>query len=281
MVDLTGSVAIVTGAGRGLGRAYALALAGAGSRVVVNDVGCAGDGSGTDPAVAEAVAAEIRAAGGEAISETTAVGTVEAGMAIVSRAVAAFGQLDVLVTNAGVSASHPFADFPPAAFDAIVRVHLGGTFGCAQAAFAQMVAQGRGGRIITVTSGAALDTAYPGTAAYAAAKGAIVALTRVIALEGAAHGITCNAIAPVARTRMSEAFLAGRPASFDPGRVAPLVVYLASAASRAVTGEVFRMPDDGLAVARVVTAEPILPAGEAWSAAEIAARIAEIRGRDR
>src|SRR5262249_10169790 len=119
MIDLAGRVAVVTGAGRGLGRAYALALAGAGARVVVNDVGCAADGSGTDPAVAEAVAAEIQAVGGAAVADTTAVGTAEAGTAIVSRAVAAFGRLDVLVSNAGVSASHPFADFPPGAFDAI------------------------------------------------------------------------------------------------------------------------------------------------------------------
>jgi NAD(P)-dependent dehydrogenase (short-subunit alcohol dehydrogenase family) len=281
MIDLAGCVAVVTGAGRGLGRAYALALAGAGARVVVNDVGCASDGSGTDPDIAEAVAAEIIAAGGAAVADATAVGTAEAGAAIVSRAVAAFGRLDVLVTNAGVSESHPFADFPAAPFDAVVRVHLGGTFGCARAAFAQMVAQGRGGRIITVASGAALDTAYPGTAAYAAAKGAIVALTRVIAVEGAAHGITCNAVAPVACTRMSEGFLAGRSAGFDPARVAPLVVYLASAASSTVTGEVFRMPDAGLAVARVTTSERVLPARDAWSADEIAARIGEILGRGR
>jgi len=281
MIDLADRVAVVTGAGRGLGRAYALALAAAGARVVVNDVGCAGDGSGTDPAVAEAVAAEIRSAGGAAVADATAVGTAEAGATIVARAVAAFGQLDVLVTNAGLSASHPFGDFPPAAFDAVVRVHLGGTFGCARAGFAQMVAQGRGGRIITITSGAGLDTAYPGTAAYAAAKGAIVALTRVIASEGAAHGITCNAVAPVARTRMSEAFLSGQSGGFDPARVAPLVVYLASAASSAVTGEVFRMPDAGIAVARMVTSERVLPAGDAWSAGEIAARIGEICGCSR
>jgi NAD(P)-dependent dehydrogenase (short-subunit alcohol dehydrogenase family) len=276
MPALAGRVAIVTGGGRGLGRAHALALAAAGARVVVNDVGCDVRGTGADPGIARAVAAEIRAAGGGAIASEDPVGTVAAGEALVRSALDAFGRLDVLVNNAGITGSHPLAELPAEEWDRVLRVHLTGTFACARAAFGAMRAAGRGGRIINTTSGAALDRAYPGTAAYAAAKGGIVALTRVIAAEGAPHRITCNAIAPVARTRMSAAFLADDLDADDPAAIGPLMVYLASDASAEVSGEVFRFRRGHIAVARHATGAGAAPAGARWTVDEIARRIGEI-----
>jgi NAD(P)-dependent dehydrogenase (short-subunit alcohol dehydrogenase family) len=280
MPALAGRVAIVTGAGRGLGRAHARALAAAGARVVVNDVGCDVRGSGADPGVAHAVVAEIRRAGGDAIANEEAVGTVASGEAIVRSALDAFGRLDVLVNNAGITASHPLAELPGEDWERVLRVHLTGTFTCARAAFAAMRATGRGGRIINTTSGAALDQAYPGTAAYAAAKGGIIALTRVIAVEGAPHRITCNAIAPLARTRMSAAFLADDPEVLDPAAIGPLVVYLASDASAPISGEVFRFRRGRIAVARHTIGAGAAPAGAYWTVGEIARRIGEILCRD-
>ena len=280
MSALDGRVAIVTGGGRGLGRAHALALAEAGARVVVNDIGCDVHGRGADPGVASAVVSEIRGAGGEAIASEDPVGTVAAGEAIVRRALDAFGRLDVLVNNAGITASHPLEDFSAGDWDRVLQVHLTGTFACARAAFGAMRAAGRGGRIINTTSGAALDQAYPGTAAYAAAKGGIVSLTRVIAAEGVPHGITCNAIAPLARTRMSEEFLADDPEALDPAAIGPLIVYLASDASAGVTGEVLRFRRGQLAVTRLTTSPGVAPAGTRWTVDDVAQRIREILRRD-
>jgi len=275
-VSLAGRVVIVTGAGRGLGRAYARALAAAGAAVLVNDVGCDVAGRGQDPAVARAVVEDIRAAGGTAAASTEPVGTPASAERIVGAAVEQLGAVDAIVNNAGISVTSPFAELSADDWERVRRVHLDGTFACAQAAFVAMRAAGRGGRIVNVTSGAALDRAYPGTAAYSAAKGGVVALTRVIAAEGAAHGITCNAVAPLARTRMSAAFLAADADELAPDGPAPLVVYLASAASAAVNGEVFRFRRGRIAVARERSSIDVAPAGERWSADEIAGRIDEI-----
>jgi NAD(P)-dependent dehydrogenase (short-subunit alcohol dehydrogenase family) len=280
MLALAGRVAIVTGAGRGLGRAHALALAAAGARVVVNDVGCDVHGGGGDPTVARGMVEEIRRAGGDAIASDEPVGTVAAGEVLVRTALDAFGRLDVLVNNAGITVSGPLTELAPDDWDRVLRVHLTGTFACARAAFHAMRAAGRGGRIINTTSGAALDRAYPGTAAYAAAKGGVVALTRVVAAEGAAHGITCNAIAPLARTRMSAAFLGDDVADHDPGAIGPLVVYLASEASAAVTGEVFRFRDGRIGVVRPTNGTGVASREPRWTVDEIVRRIDEILERD-
>jgi len=273
---LAGRVAVVTGAGRGLGRAYALALAAAGAHVVVNDVGCDVSGSGRDAAPAAGVVAEIAAAGGIALANTDPVGTIASADALVRATLDAFGRVDVLVNNAGISVSHPLPDFPADDWERVLRVNLSGTFACARAAFAAMRAGGGGGRIVNVTSGAGLDAAYPGTAAYAAAKGGVASLTRVIAAEGAPYGITCNAVAPLARTRMSAAFLAGDDADLDPDAVAPLVVFLASDAAGAVSGEVFRCRRGRIALERRGSAAGVAPAGARWTVDEIARRLAEI-----
>jgi len=277
-LSLAGRVVIVTGAGRGLGRAYARALAAAGAAVLVNDVGCDVAGRGEDPGVARTVVDEIRAAGGSAAASTEPVGTPGSAERIVRTAVDQLGAVDAIVNNAGISVTAPFAELSAADWERVRRVHLDGTFACAQAAFAAMREAGRGGRIINVTSGAALDRAYAGTAAYAAAKGGVIALTRVIASEGAAHGITCNAVAPLARTRMSAAFLAGDADDLAPDGLAPLVVYLASAASAAVNGEVFRFRRGRIAVARERSSVDVAPAGARWTADEIGRRIDEILG---
>jgi NAD(P)-dependent dehydrogenase (short-subunit alcohol dehydrogenase family) len=274
MQPLVGRVAIVTGAGRGLGRAHARALAAAGARVVVNDVGCGLDGRGVAAGVAAAVVAEIRTAGGEATPSVEPVGTVAAGEAIVRTALETFGRLDVLVNNAGITESHPLEAFPEDAWARILGVHLTGTFACARAAFAAMRAAGRGGRILNTTSGAGLDHVYPGTAAYAAAKAGVAMLTRVIAAEGASHGITCNAVAPLARTRMSAAFLRDEePAGLDPAALAPLVVYLASEASAGVSGTVFTFREGRIGIVRSERSETIAPRGATWTIDELRAQL--------
>ncbi len=246
----------------------------------MKDVGCDVHGGGGDPTVARGVVDEIRRAGGDAIASDGPVGTVAAGEVLVRSALDAFGRLDVLVNNAGITVSGPLTELAPDDWDRVLRVHLTGTFACARAAFRAMRAAGRGGRIVNTTSGAALDRAYPGTAAYAAAKGGVVALTRVVAAEGAAHGITCNAIAPLARTRMSAAFLADDAADHDPEAVGPLVVYLASAASAAVTGEVFRFRDGRIGVVRPTSGTGVASRGPRWTVDEIVRRIDEILERD-
>jgi len=274
MQPLVGRVAIVTGAGRGLGRAHARALAAAGARVVVNDVGCGLDGRGVAAGVAAAVVEEIRAAGGEATPSVEPVGTVAAGEAIVRTALETFGRLDVLVNNAGITESHPLEAFPEDAWARILSVHLTGTFACARAAFAAMRAAGRGGRIVNTTSGAGLDHVYPGTAAYAAAKAGVAMLTRVIAAEGASHGITCNAVAPLARTRMSAAFLRDEePAGLDPAALGPLVVYLASEASAGVSGTVFTFREGRIGIVRGERSETIAPRGATWTIDELRAQL--------
>jgi NAD(P)-dependent dehydrogenase (short-subunit alcohol dehydrogenase family) len=276
---LAGRVAIVTGAGRGLGRAYARALAAAGAHVLVNDVGCDVDGSGAAPEVASAVVDEIRAAGGTAAASAERVGTAAAGEAIIRAAIDRFGRLDAIVNNAGISVSRPFAEFPPDDWERVLRVHLDGTFACARAAFAAMRAAGHGDSIVNVTSGAGLDQAYPGTAAYAAAKGGVVSLTRVIAAEGAPYGITCNAVAPLARTRMSAAFLADDAddaADLAPEALAPLLVHLASPASAGVNGEVFRFRRGRIGVVRQVGSAGVASASGRWTVEEIGRRMDDI-----
>jgi NAD(P)-dependent dehydrogenase (short-subunit alcohol dehydrogenase family) len=194
----------------------------------------------------------------------------------VRAAVEQLGAVDAIVNNAGISVTSPFPSSPRPTGNAFAASISTARSRARRAAFVVMRAAGRGGRIVNVTSGAALDRAYPGTAAYAAAKGGVVALTRVIAAEGAAHGITCNAVAPLARTRMSAAFLAGDADDLEPDGLAPLVVYLASAASATVSGAVFCFRRGRIALARERSSIDVAPAGERWTADEIARRIDEI-----
>jgi NAD(P)-dependent dehydrogenase (short-subunit alcohol dehydrogenase family) len=199
-----GRVAVVTGAGRNLGRAYALLLASRGAAVVVNDLGVAisdTDGAGEAPAEnpAHAVVAEIQAAGGQAVASTESVATEAGGAAIVGAALDAFGRIDVLINNAGVVRSAPFEDYADELLWPVLESQIGGHFHVTRPAWRAMRAQGYG-RVLNLASGAGL-WGVPGMTGYSAAKMAIVGLTRALAQEGAAHGIAVNVIAPCAKTR--------------------------------------------------------------------------------
>lgn len=243
-ISLAGRVAVVTGAGRGLGRAHALHLGRLGARVVVNDVG----GDGPMAPDAEAVVREIRAAGGDAIASTTSIATPEGGRAVVEAAVERFGAVDVVVNNAGVLRNANFEDLTVAQIDEVLDVHLRGAFWVTQPAFEAMRDQGRG-RIVFTSSSAALF-GMGGLANYAAAKGGLYGLTRALAVEGAELGIRANAILPYGNApwRGAAAHASRGKSAFahhdvlgprlDPAGVAPLVAYLCSDAC-AVTGEVY------------------------------------------
>jgi NAD(P)-dependent dehydrogenase (short-subunit alcohol dehydrogenase family) len=245
-------VAIVTGAGSGLGRAYAFALAAQGMRIVVNDAGVALDGAGGGAGPAETVVEEIRARGGEAVANTGSVARSADVAALFDQAMDQFQRVDLVVNNAGIVRGAPVHQMSDDDWDAVVGVHLRGTFACCRAALARMRRTG-GGRIINVVSGAAFGTPYPGTANYAAAKGGIISLTRVVAAEGAADGIACNAIAPIAQTRMSAQFLADdTDPRLAPERVARFVVFLAGAPV-SLTGHVFRVVRGEVSIVRFGT----------------------------
>ena len=230
-ISLEGKVAVVTGAGRGLGRAYVELLAERGARVVVNDLGTDVSGFGEDPTVAEQVADLIRSRGGEAIRNDSDVSTPEGGSALIARTIEHFGRIDLLVNNAGICGSQLFEDAALEDFDQYWRVHLGGPVNTVKAAWPHMVAQ-RYGRIILTTSVVGLF-GMRGQATYAAAKNAVVGLMRILAIEGAEHGILVNTISPVGYTRMHPA--AGSRVSEADGKaatpveaVAPAIVWLAS-----------------------------------------------------
>jgi NAD(P)-dependent dehydrogenase (short-subunit alcohol dehydrogenase family) len=230
-----GRVAIVTGAGGGLGREHALLLASRGASVVVNDLGGAVDGTGSSAAPAEQVVAEIRSAGGIAVADANSVATPEGGEAIVRAALDAFGGVDILVNNAGVLRDRTFSKMDADTWDAVIAVHLGGAMCVTLPAWRHMRERGYG-RIVTTTSNSGLFGNF-GQSAYGAAKMGLVGLTRVLAQEGARDGITVNAVAPMARTRMTEQLLGRLADRLDPALVSPVVAFLAHEECT-VTGEV-------------------------------------------
>jgi NAD(P)-dependent dehydrogenase (short-subunit alcohol dehydrogenase family) len=223
-LDFDGRVAIVTGAGGGLGREHAKLLASRGARVVVNDVGGAIDGTGTNATPGEETVAAIVAAGGEAVGDTNSVATPEGGEAIVQTALDAFGQVDIIVNNAGILRDKAFHNMPDDLVQAVLDVHLRGAFNVVRPAWPRMREQ-QFGRVINTTSNAGLLGNF-GQANYAAAKSGLVGLTNVLAIEGARYGIKVNAIAPIARTRMTEELFAS-VSELDPKQVSPVVVFLA------------------------------------------------------
>jgi NAD(P)-dependent dehydrogenase (short-subunit alcohol dehydrogenase family) len=230
-ISLEGKVAVVTGAGRGLGRAYVELLAERGARVVVNDLGTDVSGFGKDATVAEQVADLIRSRGGEAIANDSDVSTPEGASDLIAKTIEHFERIDLLVNNAGICGSQPFEDATLEDFDHYWRVHLGGTVNTAEAAWPYMVKQ-RHGKIILTTSVVGLF-GMRGQATYAAAKGAVVGLMRVLAIEGAEHGILVNTISPVGYTRMhpaagSRTAEADGKAALPVEAVAPAIVWLAS-----------------------------------------------------
>jgi NAD(P)-dependent dehydrogenase (short-subunit alcohol dehydrogenase family) len=231
-----GKVAIITGAGGGLGKQHALLLASRGALVVVNDLGGAVDGTGADVGAAQLVVDEIAAAGGEAIADANSVATPEGGAAIVQTAIDAFGRIDIVVNNAGILRDKSFANMNADLLDPVIDVHLRGAFHVTQPAWHHMREQNYG-RVISTSSSSGLFGNF-GQANYGAAKMGLVGFTRVLAVEGAKYGITANAIAPLALTRMTEPLLGPLGAKVAPERVSPLVAYLAHESCEA-TGRVF------------------------------------------
>ncbi len=232
-----GKVAIVTGAGRGLGKQHALLLGSRGARVVVNDTGGSLDGEGTDATVAEAVAQEIRDAAGEAVADTHSVSTAEGGEAIVQAALEAFDGLDIVVNNAGILRDKTIQNMTPDSLGPVLDVHLKGAFHVTRPAWIKMREQ-RYGRIVNTSSNSGILGNF-GQANYGAAKMGLVGLTRVLAAEGARYNIKVNAIAPLARTRMTEGLLGeALGPQVDPELVAPVVAWLAHD-DVPVSGEVF------------------------------------------
>jgi len=228
---LDGKVAIVTGAGNGIGRSHALLFAKEGAKVLVNDLGGPRDGSAaaSDSSAAEKVVAEIKAAGGQAAANHDNVATTEGAAGIVKSAVDAFGRVDIVVNKAGILRDKTFLKMEEPNFDAVIAVHLKGTFNVSQAVVKQMVSQGEGGRVVNTTSVSGMMGNF-GQANYAAAKAGIYGLTRTMSIELQKHKITVNALAPIAKTRMTEdlpMFQHGRDA-LTPDHIAPAALFLAS-----------------------------------------------------
>ncbi|ROO85805.1 NAD(P)-dependent dehydrogenase (short-subunit alcohol dehydrogenase family) [Actinocorallia herbida] len=214
-IDFTGRVAVVTGAGGGIGRAHALLLAARGASVVVADVGGA-----------EEVVAEIEKAGGSAVAATASIATAEGGASVVAAALAAFGRLDVVLHNAGILRDASFAKMAEADVADVMAVHLDGAFHVLRPAWPVMRAQNYG-RVLLTTSASGLFGTF-GQANYAAAKAGLVGLMNVLAVEGARHGIQVNALSPTAATRMTEGLLGDLADRFDPAHIAPVAAYLVS-----------------------------------------------------
>jgi len=245
-----GRVAIVTGAGGGLGRGHAIELARRGAAVVVNDLGGSVDGQGQSESAAQRVVDEILAFGGQAVANYSSVATPEGGADIVRAAVESFGRVDVLVNNAGILRDKAFHHMDAAMIDTVLDVHLKGALYVSQHAFSFMRAQGYG-RIVNTSSGSGLFGNF-GQANYGAAKAGLVGLVRVLALEGEGHGIRTNAIAPLAATRMTANLLGDLAEKVTPESVSPVVAYLAHE-SCAVNGNFYSVA--GGRVARIFIAE--------------------------
>jgi len=267
-----GRVAVVTGAGRGIGRAYAHLLADRGAAVVVNDLGGSMGGDGADAGPAAAVVAEITAGGGTALADTHDVATVDGAEALVARAVDDLGGIDVLVNNAGIMRWAALPDADAAHLDAHLAVHVAGSFNTARAAWPHMVAQEYGRVVMTTSSGM---FGLPGNLAYATAKGGVVGMMRSLATAGAPHGIRVNCIAPAAYTRM--AGTGEEPAADDPmvtrmapELVAPMVAFLAHE-SCPVSGEIYTAGAGRFARIFVASTEGYLHADGPPSVADVAA----------
>ncbi|GAA4022948.1 SDR family oxidoreductase [Streptomyces plumbiresistens] len=274
-----GRVVVVTGAGRGLGRAHALAFAAEGARLVVNDLGVGLDGTPGADSPARRVADEIRAAGGEAVPHGGDVATTEGAASLVHTALETYGRLDTLVNNAGFLRDRMLVNLDEDDWDAVVRVHLKGHFLPLKHAAAHWRAEAKAGRtpmarVVNTSSGAGLLGSV-GQGNYSAAKAGIVALTLVAAAEMGRYGVQVNAIAPAARTRMTEETFARTMAApaggFDamaPENVSPLVVWLGSAASAGVTGRVFEAEGGRITVMEGWRPGPSADKGTRWTPAE-------------
>ncbi len=283
MALLSGKVALVTGAGGGLGRCHALALAKEGAKLVINDLGGARDGSGKGAqSMADAVVEEIQKAGGEAVANYDTVASVAGGERMVKTAIDTFGQLDICVNNAGILRDKTLAKLSEDLWDPVVDVHLKGTYCVTRPAYLHMRERGQGGVIINTSSTSGLNGNF-GQTNYGAAKAGIWGFSRCLALEGQKAGIRVYILAPVALTRLTED-LAGMGTEemkekLDPALVSPLVVYLASELAKDQTGTTYYVGGGRIAEMKMVTAPGVTKTDEGglWSPEEIAARMHEIR----
>jgi len=270
---LEGKVAVITGAGGGIGRAHALLFAREGAKVVVNDLGCARDGTGQSDTAAKVVA-EIEAQGGEAVASGDAVGSFASAQRIVRTAMDAYGRLDILVNNAGILRDRTLLNMTEEEWDQVLQVHLKGTFSCTQAAARVMKDLNRGGRIINTSSSSGLLGQF-GQTNYGAAKVGIHALTRIAAWELAKYRITVNAITPAALTRMLETIPGLKETvtevALGPHFIAPLAAYLASDAAAAITGQTFGIEGNHVFIYRMMTSHGATKRGtnEPWTIDEI------------
>jgi NAD(P)-dependent dehydrogenase (short-subunit alcohol dehydrogenase family) len=285
-----GRVVIVTGAGRGLGREHALEFARQGASVVVNDLGVDRTGHGGASPVAEEVVEELRGLGAQALANGDDIADFDGAARLVQSAIDAFGGLDTLVCNAGFVRDRMFANVAEDEWDAIVRVHLKGHFAPARHAAAYWRNESKAGRarearIVNTSSGAGLMGSV-GQAAYSAAKGGIAALTLVQAAELARYGVTVNAIAPSARTRMTEEVFGERMAAPDrgfdanhPENVSPLVVWLGSDGAAGVTGRVFEVEAGLISVADGWQHGPQVDRGARWDPADVGQAVRDVIAR--
>ncbi|NUS93581.1 MAG: SDR family oxidoreductase [Nocardia sp.] len=282
-----GRIVIITGAGRGIGRAHALAFAAEGAKVVVNDLGSTLSGESTAETPAEQVASEIRAAGGEAVANGDDIASWDGAQRLVQQAVDTFGGLDVLVNNAGFVRDRMLVNLAEDEWDSVVRVHLKGHFATMRHAAAYWRAESKAGRavnarIINTSSGAGLQGSV-GQGNYGAAKAGIAGLTLTAAAEFGRYGVTVNAIAPSARTRMTETVFADMMAApedgFDamaPENISPIVVWLGSAESAGITGRMFEVEGGRLALAEGWRHGVPVDRGQRWDPAELGSVVSEL-----
>jgi len=291
-----GRVVIITGAGGGIGRAHALAFAAEGARVVVNDIGVGLDGSPAGGgSAAQGVVDEITAAGGEAVANGCNIADWDQAAALVQTAVDTFGGLDVLVNNAGIVRDRMMANTSEEEFDAVIAVHLKGHFAAMRHAASYWRGLSKEGkapeeidaRIINTSSGAGLQGSV-GQGNYSAAKAGIAAMTLVGAAEMGRYGVTVNAIAPSARTRMTETVFAEMMATQDddfdamaPENISPLVVWLGSAESRDVTGKVFEVEGGKIRIAEGWAHGPQIDKGAKWDPAELGPVVGDLLAKSR
>jgi NAD(P)-dependent dehydrogenase (short-subunit alcohol dehydrogenase family) len=274
-IRFDGRVALITGAGGGLGRTYALEIAKRGGKVVVNDLGGKTDGTGGGHSMADTVVKEIIEGGGEAIANYDSVSTPEGGEAMVKAAIDRFGKVDIVINNAGILRDKTFAKLAPEDLEIVLDVHLKGAFYVTQPAFRNMKENGYG-RILFTASGAGVFGNF-GQTNYGAAKMGLVGLSNVLAQEGLKSNIKCNVITPIARTRLTEQLLGPMADKLSPDCVTPLSIYLVSEASQ-LTHEIFDV--GGGRYARVfigMTPGWVKGPGQPATVEEIAANIETIR----